>query len=863
MREVRTTCPYCGVGCGVIAKVAVDGDIKVIGDPDHPANFGKLCSKGLALAETLVPTGRLRYPMMGGARVTWQQATARVADAFSSAISKYGKGSVALYVSGQLLTEDYYVANKFMKGFVGSANIDTNSRLCMASAVAGHKRALGADIVPCNYTDLEDADLVMLTGANAAWCHPVLFQRLLAAREKRGSKIVVIDPRRTATAESADLFLPLAPQSDVALFNGLLRYLYLSGHTDSQFLFAHTKGLSESLIAAREWTIEAVATATRLSVEDVKRFYELFAKTEKAVTAFSMGVNQSASGTDNVNAIINVHLVTGRIGKPGMGPFSLTGQPNAMGGREVGGLANMLAAHMEIENPEHRSTVQAFWNSPHIAEKSGLKAVDLFRAVHDGQIKALWIMGTNPAVSLPDSEFNAEALRRCDFVAVSDVMAETETTQYADVLLPAQGWGEKDGTVTNSERRISRQRGFMSPEGEARPDWRIICDVAKQMGFTGFEYDTCAAIFAEHAALTQVHNNGQRRLDLSSWSGADYRKLEPMQWGGERPFADRQFQTLDGRARFVPTPYRPLESTGVILNTGRIRDQWHTMTRTGLVPKLFSHRAEPHVEINPADAAAIGVQAAEIVEVQSGSAKILARALVTDAVKPGQIFQPMHWSSVFARHATVNSNARSDTDPVSGQPALKSSRVNINRYRAAWYGFGVSAHDVPATNEYFAQRPLARGFAFECADAHMPKSWQALVKSFGVTVESPAVVLGSDGSSFRYAVIENGILAFAFVASRDPVLASRDWLQSQLGEPVTALQVLAARPAHDQPDKGPIICTCMQVGKSEIIRCVALNTTFTESEICEATGAGTGCGTCRPEIRKILTGAVLPVLAAE
>jgi assimilatory nitrate reductase catalytic subunit len=852
MKEVRTTCPYCGVGCGVIAQVADDGAVKIIGDPDHPANFGKLCSKGLALAETLVPTGRLRHPMIDGERASWDAAISRVADAFSTAISNHGPDSVALYVSGQLLTEDYYVANKFMKGFVGSANIDTNSRLCMASAVAAHKRAFGADVVPCSYTDLEEADLVVLVGSNAAWCHPVLFQRLLVAREKRGTKIVVIDPRRTASADSSDLFLPLAPQSDVALFNGLLRHLYLNGHSNTEFTRSQTQGLSEALLAAREWTMDAVATSTRLPVQNIRRFYDLFATTKKTVTAFSMGVNQSASGTDKANAIINVHLATGRINKPGMGPFSLTGQPNAMGGREVGGLANVLAAHMAIENPEHRNAVQLFWQSPKMVQQPGLKAVDLFRAVHEGRIKALWIMGTNPAVSMPESDFIAEALKLCDFVAVSDVMADTETTQYADVLLPAQGWGEKDGTVTNSERCISRQRNFMPAEGEARPDWCIICDVAKTMGFAGFAYDGPAAIFAEDAALTRVNNEGQRRLDLSWWRGMDYDALSPTQWGGVHPFSDGQFQTANGRAQFVPTLYKPPESSDTVLNTGRIRDQWHTMTRTGLVPRLFSHRAEPHIETNPVDAAAKGISAADIVELSNEGSRVLARALLTDAVMPGQVFQPMHWSSVFARRATVNSNCASITDPVSGQPALKSGSVQISRYAAAWFGFGVSTTKIVPHADYFSVQPLEHGFAFECADTKSPSDWQDFVTSISATVKNASIVLGPTNTSFKCAVIKDGKLAFAFFAAASPVSASRTWLHAQLGKEATALQILAARPAPGQVDKGPIICACLQVGKSEIIRCAKQNPNFTEKQIFETSRAGTGCGTCRSDVRRIL-----------
>ncbi len=829
-----------------------DGSVAITGDPDHPANFGKLCSKGLALGETMGDEQRLLHPHVNGARVGWEEATALVGQKFSDAITEHGPDSVAFYVSGQFLTEDYYVANKLMKGFIGSANIDTNSRLCMASAVAGYKRAFGADVVPCNYSDLEEADLVVITGSNFAWCHPVLFQRLQAARETRGTKIVVIDPRRTVTAEAADLHLAIAPQSDVALFNGLLKYLYAQGEIDSVFVHANTGGLTQALLVTGEWTIAKVAEACGLTAEVIENFYQLFAKTPKTVTAFSMGVNQSTSGTDKVNAIINCHLLTGRIGKPGTGPFSITGQPNAMGGREVGGLANMLAAHMEIENAGHRDAVQAFWASPRIAHKPGLKAVDLFQAVHDGRIKALWIMATNPAVSMPDSNFIAEALKACPFVVVSDVTANTETAQYAHVLLPAQGWGEKDGTVTNSERRISRQRRFIEPEGEARADWRMMADVAKVMGHAGFDYTSPADVFAEHAQLTAIANGGKRRLDLTDWSIQDYETLSPQQWGGEKPFDNGKFQTPNGKARFVPTQYIAIEQTGLTLNTGRIRDQWHTMTRTGLVPKLFGHRAEPHVEISPQDAIRLSIVPASIVEVSSTNGTSLARALVSDAMPPGQIFQSIHWSSSYAINALANSASSLTVDPVSGQPALKSSQVSLRPYQATWYGFGVSLEIVTCKLDYFATHPLSRGFAFECADKSLPTSWLVFIQELFPKIILSSFVHGSNPTQFRCLALNDGQLAFALFVSDKPIAASREWLQQQLGKSVNPSEILAGRPLIAGEDRGPILCACMNVGRNQISHFVAENPTVSLQVICEATGAGTGCGSCRMEVQRMI-----------
>lgn len=443
-QAVKTTCPYCGVGCGVVATVAEDGAVSVKGDPDHPSNYGRLCSKGAALADTIDLDGRLLHPEIDGRQASWAAALDLVAAKFAGAIAEHGPDSVAFYVSGQLLTEDYYVGNKLMKGFFGSANIDTNSRLCMSSSVAGHRRAFGSDTVPGTYEDLELADLVILTGSNLAWCHPVLYQRIVAAKQRRpGMKVVVIDPRRTMTADMADLHLAIRPDTDVALFVGLLAHLVSNNAVEQNYVAAHTSGFAEAFSAAAGVSFRDVLERTGLPAMQLREFYRLFTATEKVVTCYSQGVNQSTSGTDKVNAILNCHLATGRIGRPGMGPFSLTGQPNAMGGREVGGLANMLAAHMALESADDRDRVQRFWASPVIAEKPGLKAVDLFQAVAEGRIKALWIMATNPAVSMPDADAVAAAIKTCPFVVVSDILRQTDTARLAHVLLPSLGWGRR------------------------------------------------------------------------------------------------------------------------------------------------------------------------------------------------------------------------------------------------------------------------------------------------------------------------------------------------------------------------------------------------------------------------------------
>src|SRR5271155_4804012 len=565
---VSTTCPYCGVGCGVRAEIAADGRVSVRGDAIHPANFGRLCSKGGALGETLGLDGRLLDPMIGGRATGWDEGLGPVARGFADTIEKHGPDAVAFYVSGQLLTEDYYVANKLMKGFIGSGNIDTNSRLCMASSVAGHWRAFGADVVPGTYEDLELADLVVLVGSNLAWCHPVLYQRIAAAKEKRPEmRIVLVDPRRTMTADIADLHLPIHADGDGALFAGLLAWLADHEAIDHDYVVAHTAGFDEALSAACSEGFDDIVEQTGLQTDQLADFYALFAGASKVVTVYSQGVNQSSIGTDKVNAIINCHLATGRIGKSGASPFSLTGQPNAMGGREVGGLANQLAAHMAFTPPDI-DRVRRFWKAPRIATHEGLKAVQLFEAIGRGEIKALWVMGTNPAVSLPDADVARAALKKLELFVVSENVRSNDTVNAgAHVLLPAHAWGEKSGTVTNSERRISRQRAFITPPGEAKADWWIVAEVAKRLGFgAAFDFKSAAAIFREHAALSAFENNGSRDFDIGGLSELNddaFDAMKPVLWphrtdetGQQRFFAGGEFFTNDRKGRFV-APERP------------------------------------------------------------------------------------------------------------------------------------------------------------------------------------------------------------------------------------------------------------------------------------------------------------------
>src|SRR6202165_66076 len=596
VRATRTTCPYCGVGCGVVATPDGSG-AAISGDREHPANFGRLCSKGSALGETLGVEDRLLYPMIRCSKgtmeqVAWTDALDHVAHRFAHIIARDGPGAVAFYLSGQLLTEDYYVANKLMKGFIGSAKVDTNSRLCMASPDAGHRPAFGADTVPGCYEDLDEADLLVLVGSNAAWCHPVLFQRMLANKLERGARIVVIDPRRTDTAGDADLLLGLKPGTDTALFSGLLVHLADSGALDRDYIERHTSGFEDALARARSiaGSIFATALATGLTARDVGDFFQLFRNNPRVVTLYSQGVNQSAQGTDKVNAIINCHLATGRIGKPGASPLSLTGQPNAMGGREVGGLANQLAAHMSFTPPDI-DRVRRFWKAPRIATHGGLKAVQLFEAIGRGEIKALWVMGTNPAVSLPGADAARPARKELELFVISENVRSNDTVNAgAHVLLPGQAWGEKSGTVTNSERRISRQRAFLTPPGEARPDWWIVGEVARRLGFgAAFDFNSAAEIFREHAGLSAFENNGGRDFDvgaLKSLPDEAFDALAPVLWPArsddsppqQRFFANGGFFANDRKARFIAPeiPALRTETTAgrpLRVDTGRLREQ--------------------------------------------------------------------------------------------------------------------------------------------------------------------------------------------------------------------------------------------------------------------------------------------------
>jgi assimilatory nitrate reductase catalytic subunit len=874
---VRTTCPYCGVGCGLLVAVE-NGATQVRGDPEHPANHGALCSKGSALGETVGLEDRLLKPRVSGEPVGWDAALEAVARGFRRAIDQHGPDSVAFYISGQLLTEDYYVANKLMKGFIGSGNIDTNSRLCMSSAVAAHQRAFGEDLVPTCYEDLELADLVVLVGSNTAWCHPVLYQRIVKAKAERpGMRVVVIDPRRTPTCDIADLHLPLRAGTDVLLFNGLLSHLARNGVTDETFIHIHTQGAARALLVADNTAgdVAAVARGCGLDVESMQTFYEWFAGTERVVTLFSQGVNQSSAGTDKANSIINVHLLTGRIGRPGMGPFSITGQPNAMGGREVGGLANMLAAHLDFEKADHRGLLQGFWQSPRMAPRPGLKAVDLFEAMYQGKIKAVWIMSTNPLVSLPNADRARAALQRCECVVVSDVVADTDTAALAHVLLPATAWGEKDGTVTNSDRHISRQRRFLPPPGKTRPDWWSLCEVARRLGFAqGFNFATPAEIFDEHARLSALENNGSRAFDIGGLAGlgeSGYARLAPIQWpvptaesgGTPRLFMDGRFYHPDGKARLVPIRPRPPtfaldEEYPLVLNTGRIRDQWHSMTRTGRAPRLNSHFPEPFVDMHAGDALVFGAREGTLVRVVTRWGRMVARLRTSGEVARGSIFVPIHWSGANSSDGRVDALVNPSVDPVSGEPDFKSTPARVEPFVVNWYGFVLSRGTAAVRDlSWWARAELGTHRRYEIAGRSVPRRWPEWARALLGTDAADDWIDYEDAGTGTYRaarIRDERIESCVFVGPR-PELPSRSWVGSLFERPrlspAERAGVLASRPPAASLDAGETVCACFRVGSRAIEAAIAQGC-HDPAALGHRLKAGTNCGSCVPELRRMV-----------
>lgn len=876
---MRTTCPYCGVGCGVLATPDGRGGAAIAGDPDHPANRGRLCSKGSALGETLGLHTRVLHPLKRNARgaydrVSWGEALDGVAAGLKAIIARDGPEAVAFYLSGQLLTEDYYVANKLMKGFIGSPHVDTNSRLCMASTVAGHRRVLGSDTVPGCYEDLDSADLIVLVGSNTAWCHPILFRRIQQNRSERGAKVVVIDPRVTATAEDADLVLALKPGSDSALFAGLLAHLADAGLLDRGYIDRHVTGFDAALANAREIApdVAGVAARTGLSEADIASFYALWAGTPAVVTAWSQGVNQSAQGTDKVAAILHCHLASGRIGKPGAGPFSLTGQPNAMGGREVGGLANMLAAHMGYSSAEI-DRVRRFWRAPRMAQAEGLKAVAMMDAVADGRVKAMWVMATNPAVSLPRADDVQKALRGLDLFIVSENVLSNDTLAAGPhYILPAAAWGEKDGTVTNSERRISRQRNFLTLPGEVQPDWWIICEVAERLGFEeAFDYAGPHEIYAEHAALSAFENAGSRDFDIGAHADLTrfaYDTLQPTQWpvpvgkpeGTPRLFADGGFFAADSKAKLRPLAVPALaaatsEAFPLLLNTGRVRDHWHTMTRTGLSARLSGHIAEPTVLVHPDDASRFGLAEKGFARITTNHGAVVLKVALDPGAQPGSLFAPIHWSGENASDARIGAAVQPLADPFSGQPELKATPAAIAPVSFRSRGFLLGAQDFALPEgSWWARVAVESGqgrlFATQADAADVT---QLAREAFGI--EGLLEMIDADRGLYRCALIRDGRLAAALFLGPDhdaPVWdAVKLAFASEQIDPRQRLALLSGRSLDGAADQGPTVCACFGVGLNAIHAAFAEGTSVTVEDIGRKLKAGTNCGSCLPEIRRI------------
>ncbi|MDX2069282.1 MAG: molybdopterin-dependent oxidoreductase [Haliscomenobacter sp.] len=694
----KSTCSYCGVGCGIVVKKDARGRLKVEGDPDHPVNRGMLCSKGMNLHYVVQDqSDRLLYPEMRWSRnhplerVTWDTAMDRAAAVFKSIIQKHGPDSVAFYVSGQCLTEEYYLVNKLVKGFIGTNNLDTNSRLCMSSAVAAYTKTFGEDSVPVAYADIELADCFMIAGANPAWCHPILFRRLEQHKEQNPQvKIIVVDPRKTQSCSIADLHLQIKPGTDVVLYNAIGRRLIETNHADQFFVNQHTEGFAHYRRMVMDTPLRKAAEICGIELEDIKKAAKYIGDAKAYLSMWTMGLNQSAIGVDKNTALINLNLLTGQVGRPGAGPFSLTGQPNAMGGREVGGLATMLAAHRSLQDPAQRQEVADFWGVPSISEKPGRTATEIFKGLADGSIKAVWIMCTNPMVSLPNLNEVEKGLKNARFVVVQDISRRADTLAYADLVLPAAAWLEKEGTMTNSERRISLLPKAIDPPGEALPDAEILLRFARKMGFHGFDYRQIGEVYDEHCRLTKNTN-----LDISGLSHERLQREGTFQWpvpasdhpGTSRLFEDFRFFTKNNKAKFnLPqqmynTSEKPSAEFPLILTTGRVRDQWHTMTKTGKVNRLLTHINAPFLEIHPQDASFRGLADGDTAMVKNDRGEVQVTVKCTEDIRPGAVFLPIHWGKILESPLGRCNNLTSDlVDPVSKEPDFKFSTVQVSQY---------------------------------------------------------------------------------------------------------------------------------------------------------------------------------------
>ncbi len=929
MLETKSTCPYCGVGCGVIIESSGDQITGVRGDPLHPANFGRLCSKGsnLHLTATAAVTQqtRLLQPMQRAnrksapERISWDAALDNAAQKFAQVIIDHGPDAVGFYISGQLLTEDYYVFNKLAKGLIGTNNIDSNSRLCMSSAVAGYKQTLGADAPPACYDDVNHAACIFIVGSNTAFAHPILFRRIEDAKKANPAmKIIVADPRRTDTVELADLFLPIQPGTDVMLFNGMLHIMLWEGWINNEFINTYTDGFDALKATVRDCTPELTADICGIKKEDLYKAAQMFATSKATLSLYCQGLNQSSSGTAKNAALINMHLATKQIGKIGAGPLSLTGQPNAMGGREVGGMANLMSGHRDLANAEHRAEIQKLWNVPSVPSTPGKTAVEMFQAAADGQIKILWIACTNPAQSMPDQAVVRKALERAELVIVQEAFATTATCAYADILLPATTWGEKEGTVTNTERRVSRVRPAVAAPGETRHDWSIAAEFSRRLEKllppksvqTLFDYPTAESVWLEHRESTRG-----RDLDIT---GMSYALLEgtPLQWpmkegesiGKERLYENNVFPTLDGKARFVNTVYKPVAEPResrfpFSLTTGRLRDQWHGMSRTGTLGKLFGHVAEPTVQMNVQDMTRRLIQEGDLVHVTSKRGSILLPVQASKEVGMSQAFIAMHWGEEFLsgqsssgeRLAGVNAITTSAFCPTSKQPELKHAAVKILKAELPWTLLGVAwlpGDQALAARE--ALKALMRLFPFaSCVPFGDNKDVGSESKGIARTGllfraaghEAPTedvlkqieAVLGlnvSTGASqvMRYADKKKGqhrtikLTGDREYAELEAFLLAGDtrseaWVKTLLQDslPAQSYGRMLLIPGSKAPiavqSRGKAVCTCFNVTDAAITGQIAKSFGSDERRLTELQASlkcGTNCGSCVPELKRMI-----------
>src|SRR5882672_9500813 len=886
MKETKSTCCYCGVGCGVVIRSEGARIIEVHGDPDHPANFGRLCTKGATLHLSAGHELRARHPELRRGRaeprqlVSWDEGLDHAAERFAATVHAHGPDSVGFYVSGQLLTEDYYVFNKLAKGLIGTNNIDTNSRLCMSSAVAGYKLTLGADAPPACYEDIDFARCILIAGSNTAVAHPVLYRRIEAARAANPSlKTIVVDPRRTDTAAEADMHLAIAPGTDIALFTAMLHVLLADKLIHTEYIRRHTEGFDRLKWAARECPPERAASLCGVAARDIVTAARWFGTSGASLSLYCQGLNQSTHGTHNNIALINLHLATGQIGKPGAGPFSLTGQPNAMGGREVGGMANLLSAHRDLDNPRHRAEVARLWGVTDVPSKPGKTAVELFDALREGEVRAVWIACTNPVQSMPESTLVRAGLERAEFVVVQDAYRNTDTAEFADLLLPASSWGEKEGTVTNSERRISRVRASVPPPGEAKADWDIAVDFARRLGARLgnplaqelFPYSSPEQIFDEHRKTTRG-----RDLDISGMSYAVLDSQGPQQWpypsgvpvGLARLYANGVFPTPSGRARFVVTRHRPVwEASGgaypLQLNTGRLRDQWHGMSRTGTVPRLFGHVPEPVLSMHADDMAARGIKDGDSVRVRCVRGELVVRAESSAEQRRGDVFFPMHWGSRFMSGAGANALTVSAFDPYSKQPELKHAAVEVLR--------------IELPNELIALRRLVPGdwTPLERLQSLLGRFPLAALSMFGERHACVMLRARSDGpfeiaeldrtlgdDTLRSASYEDqarGVAKRIWTDANGRITGARlsgdttaaAWLKEQMRNAVVVPPglALAPRPAAAGTPRGRIVCNCFEVSEADVRAAVAHGADL--QGVQRSLKCGTSCGSCVPQLRRL------------